>query len=70
VGRAEAGITKWLAYFIVGMAASFEKVHEQARREAAAGGKDQSRLPRNLDARQRKAFDALPKFAGSNGQRA
>lgn len=56
MGRAEADITKWVAYFIEGMATSFEKVQIQARREAEAGGKDQSRLLRNLDARQRKAL--------------
>ena len=38
------------------MAASFEKVRDQALREAERGGKDQSRLLRNLDSRQRKAL--------------
>ena len=45
-----------MAYFIEGMAASFEKVQAQAQREAASGGGDQSRLLRELDARQRKAI--------------
>jgi Fic family protein len=56
LGRAEADITGWIAYFIEGMATSFEKVHEQAKREAGAGRRDQSSLLRNLDARQRKAL--------------
>src|SRR5208337_3265005 len=34
LGRAEADITRWVAYFVAGMAESFEKVQNQARREA------------------------------------
>jgi Fic family protein len=56
MGRAEADITKWIAYFIEGMAISFEKVRDQALREAEKGGKDQSRLLRNLDSKQRRAL--------------
>ena len=56
VGPAEADITKWIAYFIEGMATSFEKVRDQALREAEKGGKDQSRLLRDLDAKQRRAL--------------
>jgi Fic family protein len=56
LGRAEADITRWVAYFIEGMAASFEKVRSQAVREAERGGKDRSKLLRNLDSRQRRAL--------------
>ena len=56
MGRAEADLTKWVAYFIEGMAASFEKVREQVQREAGTGSRDQSRLLRNLDSKQRKAL--------------
>jgi Fic family protein len=56
LGRAEADINGWIGYFIEGMATSFEKVRDQALREAEKGGKDQSRLLRNLDARQRRAL--------------
>ncbi len=56
MGRADADITNWVAYFIEGMAASFEKVRDQALREAERGRKDQSKLLRNLDARQRRAL--------------
>lgn len=56
LGRAEADITRWIAYFTEGMADSFEKVREQASREATARGPDQSALLRNLDARQRKVL--------------
>jgi hypothetical protein len=52
MGRAEADITGWVSYFIEGMAVSFEKVRDQARSESAKGGKDQTRILRNLDARQ------------------
>jgi Fic family protein len=60
MGRADADITKWIAYFIQGMATSFDKVRDQALREARRGGKDQSKLLRgvlrNLDAKQRRAL--------------
>ena len=56
LGRAEADITGWVAYFIEGMATSFEKVHEQAKREARSGVHDRSQLLRNLDAKQRKVL--------------
>ena len=56
MGRAEADITKWIAYFIEGMATSFEKVRDQALREAEKGGKDRSKLMRNLDSKQRRAL--------------
>ena len=56
MGRAEADITKWIVYFIEGMATSFEKVRDQALREAEKGGKDQSKLLRNLDSKQRRAL--------------
>jgi Fic family protein len=56
LGRAGADITGWVAYFIEGMAASFGKVHAQAKREAKSGAGDRSQLLRRLDARQRKAL--------------
>jgi len=56
MGRAEADITKWVAYFIEGMAVSFRKVEAQARSEAARGGEDQTRILRRLDARQRRVL--------------
>jgi Fic family protein len=56
LGRSEADITRWIAYFIEGMADSFERVREQTSREAGAGAVDLSTPLRNLDARQRKAL--------------
>jgi predicted HTH transcriptional regulator len=38
------------------MAISFEKVRSQAESESVKGGRDQTKLLRNLDARQRKAL--------------
>lgn len=61
MGRAKADITKWIAYFIQGMATSFAKVHAQAKREAERGSKDQSKLLRNLDGRQRKVLTLFEK---------
>ena len=56
MGRAEADITRWIVYFIEGMATSFERIRDQALREAEKGGKDQSKLLRNLDSKQRRAL--------------
>ena len=56
LGRPAADITPWLAYFIEGMATSFEKVRDQAQREADIGIPDPSRLLRNLDSKQKKAL--------------
>ena len=56
LGRAEADITGWIAYFIEGMATSFERVRAQATREAEAGTANRSQLLRNLDAKQRKVL--------------
>ena len=56
LGRAEADITGWIAYFIKGMATSFEKIQAQARREDETGAADHSLVLRRLDAKQRKAL--------------
>jgi Fic family protein len=61
LGRAEADITRWVAYFLEGMATSFEKVRDQALHEAERGGKDQFRLLRNLDSKQRRALTLFQK---------
>lgn len=45
-----------MVYFIEGMATAFEKVRDQALREAEKGGRDQSKLLRHLDAKQRRAL--------------
>ena len=61
IGRVEADITKWIAYFVEGMTTSFEKAREQALRAAEKAGKDQSKLLRNLDSKQRRALTLFQK---------
>ncbi len=56
MGRATPDIQAVAAYFIEGMASSFERVRDQALLEAGKGGRDQSRLRRDLDAKQRRAL--------------
>lgn len=60
-GRATKDITKWVSYFTGGMANSFERVRAQAALEAGTGSKDQSKLLRNLDTKQRKALTLFSK---------
>ena len=55
-GRAEADVTKFLAYFTVGMADSFVKVRSRAVEAERQGELDQTAALRDLDARQRKAL--------------
>ena len=57
LGRAEADITKWIRYFVEGMAISYQKVEAQARAESGRGGSDQTRVLRRLDSRQRRALE-------------
>ena len=61
LGRAEADITGWIAYFIEGMADSFERVKELTLIEAKVGVADLSAQLRNLDARQRKVLALFEK---------
>jgi len=60
-GRAKADITKWVTYFTEGMAEAFEKVRDQAATESATGAQDQSKVMRDLDAKQRRAFTLFQK---------
>lgn len=62
MGRAESDITKWLEYFVEGMAVSFENVLEQMVQAETQGLPDQSVLIRKLDPRQRKALELFQKF--------
>ncbi len=61
MGRADTNITQWIDYFIEGMAAAFEKVRDQAVREAATGGGDLTKVLRKLDAKQRRALALFQK---------
>lgn len=57
MGRADADATKWIIYFIEGMAEAFEKIRAQAQAEQGKGRKDQSKLLRTIDAKQRKVLE-------------
>jgi Fic family protein len=57
LGRAEADISPFLAYFLTGMADAFAAVRTQAARAASRGARDQSGVLRQLDPRQRTALD-------------
>lgn len=54
-GRARAGLSQWIQYFLTGMAEAFEKVRSQLRQESESGATDQSDLLRKLDQRQQRA---------------
>lgn len=58
-GRAEADVTGFVAYFCLGMAASFATVRSRAIEAAGRGAPDQSSLLRQLDPRRRRL---LPLF--------
>src|SRR3989338_8571357 len=60
MGRAQADITKWLEYFIDGMAIAFENVLTQMDKHATS--QDQSALIRKLDPKQRKALELFQEF--------
>jgi Fic family protein len=55
-GRAQSEITKWVEYFCVGMAESFETVKKRAEAAAGAVEQDASHMLRRLDPRQRRAL--------------
>jgi len=54
MGRAQADVTAFVAYFCAGMAVSFDAVRSQAVKSARRGAEDQSSLLRQLDPRQRR----------------
>ncbi len=56
MGRAEAEITKWVEYFVEGMAVTLERVEAQARMEADRESKDQAASLRRLNGVQRKVL--------------
>src|ERR1700734_811399 len=55
-GRAGADITKWIEYFVEGMACAFENVIKRMEDANTHGEFDQSSLLRTLDPRQRRAL--------------
>lgn len=61
LGRAEADITRWIEYFIEGMAISFETVLHRMAEEGKTGSRDHSDALRKLDPKQRKALALFQK---------
>ncbi|MES2345656.1 MAG: Fic family protein [Chlamydiota bacterium] len=60
MGRAEADISKWVEYFVGGMAVSFENVLKCM--DESKDSLDQGALIRKLDPRQRKALELFQEF--------
>jgi len=60
MGRAEADITRWLEYFIEGMAVAFENILK--RMDEAKGLIDQSQWFKKLDPKQRKVLELFQEF--------
>jgi Fic family protein len=58
-GRENADLTRWIDYFTRGVAETFEKIREQARRQVAS---DKSSLMRKLDVKQRKILELFVEF--------
>jgi Fic family protein len=62
MGRAEADITKWVDYFVEGMAVAFENVLKRMHENKNQDLEDQSALIRKLDPKQRKVLDLFQEF--------
>lgn len=61
-GRAESDITKWIEYFVEGMAVSFENVLKRMGEADAGGSPDQANLIRKLDPKQRKILQLFQEY--------
>jgi Fic family protein len=62
LGRAESDITKWIEYFVEGMAISFENVLARMSDVKNRGAEEQADLLRKLDPKQRKALELFSLF--------
>jgi Fic family protein len=62
MGRETADITKWVEYFLEGMAISFENVFRRMDEAKIHGSVDQSALIKKLNPRQRKALELFQEF--------
>ncbi len=63
LGRVEADITKFIEYFCIGMADSFERVTQHAQTAAKSTSRDHSQALRSLDPRKRKLLPLFKKTA-------
>lgn len=55
LGRAEVDITKWVEYFVNGMAIAFKSVYNKAKEQG--NSKDEIKILRELDAKQRQILN-------------
>lgn len=62
MGRVEADITKWMEYFVQGVAVSFESVLKHILNADEKESLDQCDLIKKLDPRQRKALELFRQF--------
>ncbi|MEI8054886.1 MAG: Fic family protein [bacterium] len=62
MGRAEANITKWIEYFVEGMAIACENVLRRMAEANIKGSHDQGMLIRKLDPKQRKVLELFQEF--------
>lgn len=62
LGRSDSDITKWVEYFIEGMAVSFEKVLERMSAAQRGGESDKTDLLRSLNPKQRKVLELFSMF--------
>ena len=62
IGRAKADITKWVEYFVDGMAVSFENVLKRMDEAKIQDSPDHSSLMRKLDPKQRKVLGLFQEF--------
>lgn len=62
MGRAEADITKWVEYFVEGMATACEHIFERMNDGANVNRPDQTELIRRLDPQQRKALQLFQEY--------
>ena len=62
MGREKADISKWIEYFLEGMAYSFNKINIQAKKSSKKGYKDKSTLLNQLDICKRKILAFFQKY--------
>jgi Fic family protein len=63
LGRAEADITKWIEYFVEGMAIACENIIKHLLASKTTSGPEQDQLWRKLGSRERKVLDLFQEHA-------
>jgi len=62
MGQAQADITRWVDYFICGMAVAFENIFKRMNHAQKHGDIDQTEMMRKLDRKQRQALQLFEEF--------